>query len=95
MKHAAHKLQIQLATDIQNNLSGLTRSYAKKLKKPLMNMVRKLSRKFSRLIDKDRKDKHRKVSKEAATYLATWLQEAFGAGAAGVPPRKPKKLGLA
>ncbi|MBD2721079.1 hypothetical protein [Hymenobacter armeniacus] len=51
MKTDPHQLQIRLANDIQANLSGLNAKYARKLEKPLVNTVRKLSHKFTKLLN--------------------------------------------
>jgi hypothetical protein len=88
MKNAVHQLPRKLAEDSPANLVGLSAKYARKLEKPLANTLRKLSHKFTKLLDKYSKARTRKTHKatrEAARFLVKRLYKSFewrGAGPA-------------
>lgn len=92
MKTAAHQRQLNMAEDIQANLRWLNAKYARRLEKPLVNTVRKLSRKFSKLLDKYSKVRNRKATRAAAKFLVKRLRKSFQQlGTAPLPTTAKRK----
>ncbi|GAB3868361.1 hypothetical protein GCM10028824_13030 [Hymenobacter segetis] len=90
MKNTAHRLPHKLAGHTQANLTGLSAKYVRKLEKPLANILRKLSRKFTKLLDKyseARNRKARKATREAARFLVKRLYKTFERRGAGLALR--------